>query len=392
MVNRGGVFYTIRDMARVKLTEYRAKSLLVDSYDGVSIHFVTAKNDIAKLGSKQKYIVKVDQGVKKRGKQGLIRLNVTRSTAKKAVEELAEFGFDCFIAESMVQHDDSEERYLSIERTRGGVMVLYSKLGGVDIEDNPDSVKQYTDISKVPLPKKFVEHLVGVMNRENLSFIEINPLVVRGQECKLLDAAVLADSAGMNAGKLGWSDDDIADMQQKLSTEVAIAELNGNSPASFSFRVLKPNGSIWLLLSGGGASITIADEAANRGKAELVGNYGEYSGGPTGEETQIYTEAVLDQMLRSSAKKRALVIAGGVANFTDVKKTFTGIIAALKKNVDALNKAKIKVFVRRGGPNESEGLELMEEFLKQNKMFGSVHGSQTILTAVVDEALEYVDA
>jgi len=75
-------------------------------------------------------------------------------------------------------------------------------------------------------------------------------------------------------------------------------------------------------LSGGGASITIADEAMNQGKSSLVGNYGEYSGGPSTEETYLYTLDVLRQVLTSKAPKKAIIIAGGVANFTDVKKTF----------------------------------------------------------------------
>src|SRR5690606_3567424 len=148
----------------------------------------------------------------------------------------------------------------------------------------------------------------------------------------------------------------------------------------------------WLLLSGGGASITIADEAANRGKADLIGNYGEYSGGPTREETQIYTEAVLRQVIDSKAPKKAIVIAGGVANFTDEKKTFAGIIDALKDHIEELKVAGIKVYVRRGGPNEKEGLALMKNFLETQGIYGSVHGSDAVLTVVIDEALEAVDA
>lgn len=377
-------------MARVKITEYKAKTLLIERYQGVSIQLSTLKSDVARFDSNVKYVIKVDQGIKKRGKQGLIRLNITKDTAQKAVQELADKGFDRFIAEPMVEHADDEEHYLSIERVREGVQILYSSKGGVDIEDHIGDVKQYDDISKVPLPRQFLQHIVDVMDAEHFSFVEINPLVVRNDECILLDAAVLADSAGEHYAS--WTDEDIADTRKLSSAEKLIADLNDGSAASFSFRVLNPNGSIWLLLSGGGASITIADEAANRNKADLIGNYGEYSGGPTREETQLYTEAVLSQAMRSTAVTKAIVIAGGVANFTDVKKTFSGVIDALTKNIDMLKSARIKVYVRRGGPNEKEGLEMMEKFLKQHGIYGSTHGSGDILTTVVDEALEYVDA
>ncbi len=376
-------------MARVKLSEHCAKSLLVDDYSGVSLRLDSLDDNITQLDEQTSYIIKVDQGIKKRGKQGLIRLNVSKSEATVAVQELAKTGFSRFIAEPMVAHDDNEERYISFERTRDGIVIMYSDHGGVEIEENPDSVEQHTPES-VPLPSAFVQHVIEIMNSEHLSFVEINPLIVRGDDCLLLDAAVLADSAGEYLAS--WSDDDVVEAHTPTSSERSIAELNDNTPAALSFRVLNPDGALWLLLSGGGASITIADEASNHGKAELVGNYGEYSGGPTTEETYLYTTEVLKQALASSAAKKALIIAGGVANFTDVRKTFSGITRALDEQLSALQQAGFKVYVRRGGPNETEGLALMETYLRDNNLYGSVHGSDVVLTDVVTEALEYVDA
>ncbi|HEY1085685.1 MAG TPA: ATP citrate lyase citrate-binding domain-containing protein [Candidatus Saccharimonadales bacterium] len=375
-------------MARVKLSEYRAKSLLVPDYIGVTLRLDSLDEDLANLSDDQNYVIKVDQGVKKRGKQGLIKLNVTKASAKEAINELSEKGFQRFIAEPMIPHEDNEERYVSFERTRDGIAINYSEMGGVDIEDHPESVKHYT-IEDVPLEKSFVSHVVEVMDQQHMSFVEINPLLVR-ESLVLLDAAVLADSAGEY--QASWTEDDIVEARNLSESEAAIAELNDNSPAAFSFRVLNENGSIWLLLSGGGASITIADESANQHKAEYIGDYGEYSGGPSTEETYLYTTEVLHQALKSKAPKIALIIAGGVANFTDVKKTFTGVIQALTENLEALHKKNVRVFVRRGGPNEKEGLELMRKFLEGNNLFGSVHGSDIVLTDVINEALEYVDA
>lgn len=376
-------------MARVKLSEFRAKKLLVPDYDGVSLKLDTLKEDLARLDSKTSYVIKVDQGIKKRGKQGLIRLDVAKPKAKQAVKELAERGFYRFIAEPMLAHKDNEERYVSFERTRRGIVVHYSEHGGVDIEDNQATVQEY-DTTNAPLPDAFVEHVIKVMNQEHLSFVEINPLIVRAEESILLDAAVLADSAGQY--QASWSEDDVVEAKEPTGSEAAVAEMNDNSPAAFSFRVLNPNGAIWLLLSGGGASITIADEAANRGRADAIGNYGEYSGGPTEEETYLYTKELLRQAFISQAPKKAIVIAGGVANFTDVKKTFGGVVRALKDQVNELSMHHIKVFVRRGGPNEAEGLALMRDFLETNGLLGSVHGSDVVLTDVINEALEYIDA
>ncbi len=52
---------------------------------------------------------------------------------------------------------------------------------------------------------------------------------------------------------------------------------------------------------------------------------------------------------------------GGIANFTDVAKTFTGIIRALKEYKEPLKKHKVKIYVRRGGPNYEEGLNKMRK-------------------------------
>ena len=64
-------------MARVKLSEWKAKKLLSESTGmSFSSHSVTSEDPIPQLDPQQKYVVKVDQGVKKRFKNGLVELNV----------------------------------------------------------------------------------------------------------------------------------------------------------------------------------------------------------------------------------------------------------------------------------------------------------------------------
>src|SRR5690606_7934576 len=106
-------------------------------------------------------------------------------------------------------HEESEEKYLSVERTRNGFKIVYSPIGGVDVEAHSESVKHYDSIYDAPLPRDFLERTLGVMNSEHLSFVEINPLIVRGEECILLDAAVLADSAA--SGQANWNEEDVVE-------------------------------------------------------------------------------------------------------------------------------------------------------------------------------------
>ncbi len=381
-------------MARVKMTEYRAKSLILgESYNGISV----------RAGEKYqipagKFVAKVDQGIKKRFKQGLVAIDKKGSELGSFFKAMEKKGFTQYIVEPMFPHESSEEQYFSLERVREGLRLLHAKDGGVNIEEHPEAVSNMILASRADcaeaskrtgIPQKFLEHVYDVFNDNFFAFLEINPLIVRGEEAFLLDAAVLVDSAAefFSAGK--WNDEDIVRAKAKHKNEQKVEALAATTPAALSLKVLNPNGSLFFLLSGGGGSIVIADEVAARGQGAQLGNYGEYSGGPTREETYLYAKEVLELMLGSTSKKKALIIAGGVANFTDIKQTFAGIIDALIEASPKMRKQGMKVFVRRGGPNEAAGLKAMEEFLKKEELFGSVYGSNTIITQAAEDAMEF---
>ena len=379
-------------MARVKVSEYRAKKILLGgAYKGVQLR--SGKKMSIPKGE---WVAKVDQGVKKRMKQGLVAVGKPAADTLKAVKSWEKKGFSQFILEPLVPHEDNEEQYFSLERVRDGVRMLHAQGGGIDIEAHPEAVETYLirgkgDIAEVArkskLPNDFLRNTYDAFNKHFFAFLEINPLVVQRGTVHLLDAAVLVDSAGEFFVRDSWTEDDVIKGKAKHPAEARVEELARTTPASLKLSVLNPDGALFFLLSGGGGSIVIADEAQLEGAGKLIGNYGEYSGGPTREETYLYAKEVLALMLASHAKKRALIIAGGVANFTDVRATFLGIVDALSEVAPALRKAGIKIFVRRGGPNEAAGLALMREFLEREKLLGSVHGSDDIITAAVGDAI-----
>ncbi|HUX35425.1 MAG TPA: ATP citrate lyase citrate-binding domain-containing protein [Candidatus Paceibacterota bacterium] len=391
-------------MPRIKLTEYRAKKLLLgDAYRGIPI-IANEKPELPKLG---RFAVKVDQGVKKRMKKGLVLLDQSPRAISGVVSKLRKNGlassptggFSRFLAEPMLRHNEKDEQYVSFERVREGIRFMHAKAGGIEIESNPEAVETFilrnaADVKaaaqKTKLPENFLKHALEVFENNFFAFLEINPLVVINGKAEPLDAAVLVDSAGAFFVKDAWTADDIVEKTAGSRAEKNIEELAKTSPASFKLNVLNPNGSLFFLLSGGGGSIVIADEAELRGAGKEIGNYGEYSGGPTRGETYLYAKEVIGLLIKSKAKRKALIIAGGVANFTDVKQTFMGVIDALAENCEKLNKAGVKVFVRRGGPNEKEGLELMKNFLKKEKLLGSVYGSDAVITKAVDDAIKFI--
>lgn len=61
------------------------------------------------------------------------------------------------------------------------------------------------------------------------------------------------------------------------------------------------------------------------------------------------------------SRARALIVGGGIANFTDVAATFNGIIKAFREKQEQIKAAHMRIFVRRGGPNYKTGLQKMKE-------------------------------
>ena len=65
-----------------------------------------------------------------------------------------------------------------------------------------------------------------------------------------------------------------------------------------------------------------------------------------------YAKTILTLMTKEKHPDgKVLIIGGGIANFTNVAATFKGIVSALKRFKDKLQEFKIKIFIRRGGPN-----------------------------------------
>ncbi len=142
------------------------------------------------------------------------------------------------------------------------------------------------------------------------------------------------------------------------------------------------------MVAGGGASVIYADTVCDLGYSKELANYGEYSGDPSTELTYQYAKTVLDLMTREKDPKgKVLIVGGGIANFTDVAKTFTGIIQALTEFKDKLVANKVKIYVRRGGPNYQEGLAKMRRLGENLGVPIEVYGPETHMTKIVSLAL-----
>jgi ATP-citrate lyase beta-subunit len=391
-------------MPRRKLSEYRAKKIVTEalgvSYVGWSVSSTDQETVLSSIHGYDRYVVKVDQAVKGRFKKGLVLLDIAQDGLQQAVEQLKQAGYQSFLIEPYAEHAAADERYLSISHDRSGYHLSWSAQGGVDIESHQSSVETVeldagVDWEKLAeqtaIASGEIKALLEAFKKDYFVFLEINPYVSDGETVQVLDSAVEVDDAGAYFTH-AWAEDDIRHPKTGHATEeeVAIRNLDANSPASFNLSVLNPDGAVFLLLSGGGASVVVADEVYNQGYGRQLANYGEYSGNPNQEEAEQYTGAVLSLLLKSKAPKKVLFVGGAVANFTDIANTFAGVIAAIDAVAEQLHEQGVKVFVRRGGPRQEIGLAKIEACLQRHGILGAVHSPETALTDVVAEALKEV--
>jgi len=370
--------------------------------------------------TKEKLVVKPDQLFGKRGKHGLIKANASFSEVKKWIKERmnkeTKVGkvtdkLTHFIIEPYIPHKG--EFYVAIKSDRLGDTIYFSNHGGVDIESVWDTVAEIhidvdQDVDSIDIENKlpkdttkdlrkifatFIKGLFKFYRDLNYAYLEINPFAVSGKDIIPLDLVARLDDTGHFESSSKWGDITFpAPFGRKLSKEEEyIKMMDEKSGASLKLTVLNPKGRIWTMVAGGGGSVIYTDTIVDLGYRDELANYGEYSGNPTTDQTYEYAKTILDLMTREKDPKgraKFLLIGGGIANFTDVAKTFTGITMALRDYKKKLKDTKVKIYVRRGGPNYQEGLRIMRELGKELGIPIDVYGPETHMTRIVNMALE----
>lgn len=370
--------------------------------------------------TKEKLVVKPDQLIKRRGKSKLLLLNINWKEAERWLKE--RLGkphtvgtvtgiLDHFIVEPFIPHDQSDEYYLAIISERQGDQILFHHKGGINVGDIDakavrmkvpiDTYPIAADIEKqlldnVPIERRgriagFIEGIFKFYADLNFTYLEINPIIFYKNRIIPLDlAAKLDDTAEFVSGKKWGKIEFPSPFGRVLTKEEAfIEELDSKTGASLKLTVLNPEGRIWTMVAGGGASVIFADTITDLGFMSEMANYGEYSGNPNEEFTYLYARTILDLITRKkNPKGKFLLIGGGIANFTDVANTFKGIVRALKEFKNKLQKNKVKIYVRRGGPNYKEGLRIMRELGEELGVPIEVYGPETHMTKIVTMALK----
>ena len=401
----------------------------------------TIAKDIKWLNEKA-LVAKPDMLFGKRGKNGLVLfrdtkpgdVSLAKATSwideKSSTPQSVYFSFDGdtptgeakkdmlthFVVEPFAPHSQEEEYYISATVVGDNDMLYMSAEGGMEVEEGWD--EKVTEVAftitdteeeiaakiRANIPadiaaadkEKFADFAIGFFRayRElNFAYLEINPFVMQGNKIELLDmVAKLDDTAGFMM-KEEWGDVDFPTsfgMEAKSPEVLAIEDADSKSGASLKLTILKPEARIWTMVAGGGASVVYADTIADLAGIDDLANYGEYSGGPTTSETKFYADTLIDLMTRTPDKEgreKILIIGGAIANFTDVAKTFTGIIQSFETYADKMKEHKVKTYVRRGGPNYEKGLKDIKEAADRLGLYIEVYGPETHVTDIVRMAL-----
>ncbi|MDD1733393.1 MAG: ATPase [Methanothrix sp.] len=417
-------------MAQRGIREYDAKRLLARilpeylkdfSYRG-ELALVGPETDLEELEAREPWlktsrlVVKPDQLFGKRGKHGLVVLDATWPEAEKYLRE--NMGAEVtvggiagrlthFLIEPFIPHE--EEFYAAISSDSDGDNIFFSLQGGVYVEENWDKViRWHVDVlkgiddldiksglpeslgEKGPAIERFLRALWRFYSQTGFAYLEINPFTFHRGSIVPLDMVAKLDDAEEYWQRKRWTGLAFPEpFGRSLSKEeLFIKDIDSKTGASLKLTILNPEGRVWTMVAGGGASVIYADTICDLGFAREMANYGEYSGDPNTEETYYYTRTILDLMTRKKdSRGKVLLIGGAIANFTDVAKTFKGVVMALEEYREKLQEAGVKIYVRRGGPNYEQGLKLMRSLGDRLGVPIEVYGPETHMTRIVPLAL-----
>ena len=372
---------------------------------------VSSVEELSKLGGtndwlkNSKLVVKAHEALGSRYKLGLVKVGLDLKGAQAAAQEMlgrqvGSITITQVIVSEMIPHQD--EYYVAVKSTREGAEVLVASCGGIEVEANWARVKKLpVEVGDSPsgealgaLAKEaqfsgpminkvagFAGKLFACFDNEDAQYLEVNPVVVRESDGELvaLDAVTLLD-ADAKFRHSDWSFTFAAEFGRAYTgDELDVMAVDSKIKGSVKFIEI-PGGDTAMLPAGGGASVYYSDAVVARGGK--LANYAEYSGDPADWAVEVLTDKVC-----SLPGIRNIIVGGAIANFTDVKKTFGGIIAGFRKAKEEGKLNGVKIWVRRGGPREKEGLDAMRA-LRDEGFDIHVYDRHTPLTDIVDKAIQ----
>jgi len=315
-------------MAQKGIREFDAKRMMskaLPEFSGGKIKFeasqvlIGTNTDLKKLEQENpwltttKLVAKPDQLFGKRGLNNLLYVNKTwkevqvwinermnktvtiKQTTGETTGELNQF-----LVEKFVPHE--EEYYIAITTSRESDTIHFSTKGGVNIEEVWDTVvtldipilENIDDLDVVgflpaelgerkQIVAEFIKALYKMIVEYHFVYLELNPFTFVDGVPVALDAVAKVDDYASFQCAENWGNLKFPNPfgLEKTPEEEKVDELDERTGASLKLTILNPEGRIWNLVAGGGASVIYADTVVDLGFTDELANYGEYSGNPT---------------------------------------------------------------------------------------------------------------
>ncbi len=387
----------------MKLFEYESKQLVAKYGIEVPQGKVFEKlEDIDRPG-----VVKAQVLAGKRGKAGAIKITASVVEAKTAALQM----FNQKILNETVRSvyiedkvDIQKEFFLSIvydTRQRLPALVV-SVEGGIEIEElaktkpekivkcaiNPLQGLQGWKAREIAKQAGFTGDLIagvaGVMEKLYRCFAscdatlaEINPLCLTA-DGKLIAAGtamILDDDALYRHKDFAFKPRSAFD-RKPTERELEAKKIDEGDHRGIAGKYIELDGDIAMMTSGGGGSLTNMDALLKYGGKPA--NYTEYGGNPPTEKMYKLTKVILGK-----PGLNACWIAGGIASNTRVDVTFEGIAQALREI-----KPNFPIVIRRAGPGEKEGFEIMRKLAEEIGLDLHLYGADTPMTSTAKIVVE----
>ena len=309
------------------------------------------------------------------------------------------------------------EMYVSItyDTVKKLPFILFCEEGGIDVEEikreDPEKIKR-VDIDpfvgpstknlemvfrglarnsgSTPKEKElvdFVERLWDAFSRFDCRLVEINPLAYTSEgKLVAIDAKVILDDAGLSRHR----DLDVLPKgaitaapthRELLAKQIDKEDYRGSAGSTFiELGGVLPAGEsgIAILASGGGASLMLMDCLLAVGGRPA--NYTEYSGNPPAEKVEKLTKITLDR-----PNLCGCLVAGAVANFTDIYETLRGFVKGLRQ---VRPKPTYPIVIRRGGPRQVEAYKMLERVVKKEGFDIHLFGPETPISVACQKMVE----
>ena len=372
----------------MKLKEFEAKQLLREVDISISEGLkISDLNEIPQF--QEERLVKVQTISGGRGKAGgIISVNNNQDAKEACSKFLGKNFLNEEITEILLDKKVAIEKefYLGImfDTSKKCPILIFSEQGGVDIEEiNPEKiiVKEIDYLVGITaeILQEFplnlydtIQKLYACFTEFECKMIEINPLVLNSQNNLIaVDAVAVIDDDANYRRKISFSSR--TNNRKSTAREIAAREIDRDDYRGVAGKTfLDLDGDIAILNSGGGASITLMDALLDYGGNPA--NFTEYSGNPSQEKVEKLTRIVLDKENLSG-----LLIAGVIANFTNIAETLQGVVNVLKEI-----KPKFPIVIRRAGPYDQEAKEILMRAKEEHNLDIHYFDESTPLTKAAE--------